>query len=90
MPPYSNKGSQGEATSILTPGDLKALAKHLDWLETLDVPPSALADITPVKIEQWADEAQRMIATELKEYRAPRRGERAKPGATMPSCWLPR
>jgi hypothetical protein len=27
----------------------------------------------PVKVEQWADEARRMIATELKAYRAPRR-----------------
>ena len=56
-----------------TAKNLKALVKHLDWLETLAVPQAALVDIMPVKVEQWADEARRMIATELKEYRAPRR-----------------
>lgn len=56
-----------------TAKNLKTLAEHLDWLETLAVPQTALAEIAPVKIEQWADEARRMIATELKEYRAPRR-----------------
>lgn len=56
-----------------TAKNLKALAEQLDWLETLAPPQAALADITPVKIEHWADEARRMIATELKEYRAPRR-----------------
>jgi TnpA family transposase len=56
-----------------TAKNLKALAGYLDWLENLAIPQVALADIMPVKIGQWADEARRMIATELKEYRAPRR-----------------
>lgn len=59
----------GRATAT----NLKALAEHVDWLATLAAPQTALVDIMPVKLEQWADEAQRMIATELKEYRAPRR-----------------
>ena len=56
-----------------TTKNLKALAEHLDWLETLEVPQSALADITPVKIEQWADEARRLTVAELRRYRGPRR-----------------
>ncbi len=66
------------ATLCRTPGrantkNLKALADHADWSETLAAPQTALVDIMLVKLEQWADEARRMIATELKEYRAPRR-----------------
>ncbi len=56
-----------------TTKNLKALAEHLEWLETLEVPQSALVNITPAKIEQWADEARRLTVAELRRYRAPRR-----------------
>jgi hypothetical protein len=56
-----------------TRNNLNALAEHLDWLETLVTPEGALAGITPVKVEQWADEARRLTAAELRRYRAPRR-----------------
>jgi TnpA family transposase len=53
--------------------NLKALIAHYDWLETLTDPAPILAPISEAKVAQWANEAQRLKAAELREYVGPRR-----------------
>jgi TnpA family transposase len=53
--------------------NLKALIAHYRWLQTLPEPASSLAKISESKVAQWANEAQRLRAKELREYVAPRR-----------------
>jgi hypothetical protein len=53
--------------------NLKALIAHYQWLETLTDPVPHLASISQAKVAQWANEAQRLKARELREYVAPRR-----------------
>ena len=53
--------------------NLKALIAHYEWLETLTDPAPILAPISEAKVAQWANEAQRLKAPELREYVAPRR-----------------
>jgi hypothetical protein len=52
---------------------LKALIAHDQWLQTLPDPAVPLAKISESKVAQWANEAQRLKARELREYVAPRR-----------------
>jgi hypothetical protein len=56
-----------------TRDNLKALIAHYQWLETLTDPVPLLASISQAKVAQWANEAQRLKARELREYVAPRR-----------------
>ena len=53
--------------------NLKALIAHYEWLSTLTDPAPILAPIAEAKVAQWANEAQRLKARELREYVAPRR-----------------
>jgi hypothetical protein len=53
--------------------NLKGLIAHYQWLETLVNPAPLVAPISEVKVAQWANEAQRSKARELREYLAPRR-----------------
>ena len=53
--------------------NLKALTAHYGWLQTLIDPVPLLAPISEAKVAQWANEAQRLKARELREYVAPRR-----------------
>jgi TnpA family transposase len=53
--------------------NLKALIAHYEWLGTLIDPIPLLAPIYEAKVAQWANEAQRLKARELREYVAPRR-----------------
>ncbi len=53
--------------------NLKALIAHYDWLRTLIDPVPLLAPISEAKVAQWANEAQRLKARELRGYVAPRR-----------------
>jgi len=53
--------------------NLKGLIAHYQWLGTLVDPVSLLAPISEAKVAQWANEAQRLKARELREYLAPRR-----------------
>jgi hypothetical protein len=56
-----------------TRDNLKALIAHYEWLRTLPDPAPILTSISEAKIGQWANEAQRLKARELREYVAPRR-----------------
>jgi hypothetical protein len=53
--------------------NLKALVAHYQWLATLVNPVPLLAPISEAKVTQWAKEAHRLKAGELREYVAPRR-----------------
>ena len=53
--------------------NLKALLAHHEWLATLPDPAPILAPISEAKVAQWANEARRLKAPELREYVAPRR-----------------
>ena len=53
--------------------NLKVLVAHYQWLATLVNPVPLLAPISEAKVTQWANEAQRLKARELREYVAPRR-----------------
>jgi len=53
--------------------NLTALIDRYHWLETLPDPTTALQAIADSKISQWANEARRLSAIELREYVAPRR-----------------
>jgi len=66
------------ATLCSAPGrpsrkNLNALIDRYQWLEQLPNPTSALQSIADSKISQWANEARRLNALELREYVAPRR-----------------
>jgi TnpA family transposase len=56
-----------------TRANLKALTAHYEWLRTLIDPAPLLAPISEAKVAQWANEAQRLKARELRRYVAPRR-----------------
>jgi TnpA family transposase len=53
--------------------NLKTLIAHYRWLITLIDPAPLLASVSETKVAQWANEAQRLKARELREYVAPRR-----------------
>jgi TnpA family transposase len=53
--------------------NLGALIAHYEWLMTLTDPVPILAPISEAKVTQWANEARRLKAPELREYVAPRR-----------------
>jgi len=53
--------------------NLKALTAHYHWVQSLIDPLPLLAPISPSKVAQWANEAQRLKAGELRRYVAPRR-----------------
>ncbi len=53
--------------------NLKALTAHYEWLRTLIDPVPLLAPVSEAKVAQWANEAQRLKARELRRYVAPRR-----------------
>ncbi|HAL38986.1 MAG TPA: Tn3 family transposase [Polaromonas sp.] len=61
-----------------TPGrpsrkNLNALVDRYLWLEKLPNPTTALQSVADSKISQWANEARRLNALELREYITPRR-----------------
>jgi hypothetical protein len=56
-----------------TKENLRALIAHYEWLTTLTDPAPILAPIAEAKVTQWANEARRLKAPELREYVAPRR-----------------
>ena len=56
-----------------TRDNLKELIAHYEWLRSLPDPAPLLTSISEAKIGQWANEAQRLKARELREYLAPRR-----------------
>lgn len=53
--------------------NLNALIDRHQWLQRLPDPTSALQAIADAKVLQWANEARRLKAPELREYIAPRR-----------------
>ncbi|MGI9506817.1 MAG: DUF4158 domain-containing protein, partial [Geminicoccaceae bacterium] len=53
--------------------NLKKLVEHWFWLGTFIRSTDALREVPPAKVQLWSDEARRLTATELAEYRAPRR-----------------
>lgn len=53
--------------------NLNTLIERYHWLQTLPSPTTALQTIADSKISQWANEARRLSAIELREYVAPRR-----------------
>ena len=53
--------------------NLNALIDRYQWLQTLPNPTTALQSIADSKILQWANEARRLNALELREYVTPRR-----------------
>ena len=53
--------------------NLKVLIEHHPWLRELPNPTGPLACIADTKVLQWANEAKRLKAPELREYTAPRR-----------------
>lgn len=66
------------ATLFATPGrpsrkNLNALIDHYQWLQKLPNPTVALHSIADSKVSQWANEAKRLNALELREYITPRR-----------------
>jgi hypothetical protein len=54
----------GEATR----DNLKELIAHQVWLRSLPDPAPMLTSISEAKIGQWASEARRLKARELREY----------------------
>lgn len=66
------------ATLCAAPGrasrkNLNALIDRYEWLQQLPNPTVALQSIADSKVSQWANEAKRLNALELREYVAPRR-----------------
>ena len=66
------------ATLCATPGrpsrkNLHALIDRYEWLEQLPNPATALQSIADSKVAQWANEARRLNALELREYITARR-----------------
>jgi TnpA family transposase len=53
--------------------NLKALIDRHHWLENLPDPTAALHSVADSKVLQWANEARRLNALELREYVTPRR-----------------
>ena len=53
--------------------NLATLIERYHWLQTLPDPTVALQTIADSKIAQWANDARRLSAIELREYVAPRR-----------------
>ena len=53
--------------------NLNALIDHYQWLQGLPNPGTSLQAIADAKILQWANEARRLNALELREYITPRR-----------------
>jgi TnpA family transposase len=53
--------------------NLKALIERHQWLQELPDPAAALQTIADSKVLQWANEAKRLKAGELREYIRPRR-----------------
>jgi len=53
--------------------NLNALLERHRWLEALPDPEHALETVAESKVLQWANEARRLKAPELREYVAPRR-----------------
>jgi Domain of unknown function (DUF4158) len=53
--------------------NLKALIDRYHWLEDLPDPTAALQSVADSKVLQWANEASRLNALELREYVTPRR-----------------
>ena len=53
--------------------NLTALIDRYHWLQTLPNPSTALQSVADSKISQWANEARRLNALELREYVTPRR-----------------
>src|SRR5882724_1025110 len=53
--------------------NLKALIERHQWLQELPDPTAALQTIADSKVLQWANEAKRLKAGELREYIRPRR-----------------
>jgi hypothetical protein len=53
--------------------NLKALIERHHWLQELPDPTAALQSIADSKVLQWANEARRLKAGELREYIRPRR-----------------
>ncbi len=51
--------------------NLKVLIAHHEWLTTLTDLVPILAPISEAKVTQWANEARRLQAPELREYVAP-------------------
>jgi len=68
--PFSNLC---EAPGRASRKNLNALIDRYQWLQTLPNPTTALQSIADSKILQWANEARRLNALELREYVAPRR-----------------
>src|ERR1019366_1528815 len=75
-----NEATQESAFAVMCRGagkptreNLKALITHYQWLERLVDPVPLLAPISEAKVAQWANEAQRLKARELREYVPPRR-----------------
>ncbi len=53
--------------------NLTALIDRYHWLQALPNPTTALQSVADSKISQWANEARRLNALELREYVTPRR-----------------
>lgn len=53
--------------------NLTVLIDRYHWLQTLPNPSTALQTVVDSKISQWANEARRLNALELREYVTPRR-----------------
>jgi hypothetical protein len=53
--------------------NLKALIERYQWLQDLPDPSAALQSVADSKVMQWANEARRLKAPELREYIEPRR-----------------
>lgn len=66
------------ATLCAAPGrasrkNLNALVDRYQWIQQLPNPTAALQSIADSKVTQWANEAKRLNALELREYITPRR-----------------
>ena len=53
--------------------NLTALIERYHWIQTLPNPTRALQSVAGSKVSQWANEARRLNALELREYITPRR-----------------
>ncbi|MCC6197554.1 MAG: DUF4158 domain-containing protein, partial [Burkholderiales bacterium] len=74
------EGATESAFSKLCKSTKRASRDHLDelleqlgGLETLALPAQILADVPAPRIDAWAEEARRLTATELREYKPARR-----------------
>jgi hypothetical protein len=65
-------------TKRVSRSHLEELLKQLQSLRQISLPNDLLADVPPARIDAWADEARRLTATELREYR-PRGAARCSP-----------